>query len=248
MAELGERAYLFSLGVSDLDPSISDHPSGLYDHATVAALSAAAACQFRGPCWLVLEAGRGDVYTPDGGRLHAHVIADREDGPQHITPDTERCKWVYDAPGAWRYLHKADPKTLDALIDYTAARVLSPTGKTPRTRRTFRSAARSTWLESNRVRADPLPPVLPCGRCRVRHLSGCPQCTKPNVSAQPTRTRGDRPAQGASTPLQPVPPTSKPSTPERPRPITAPHRRNLVITTAAPLHSPRGGRTHGPAP
>jgi hypothetical protein len=272
MTELGEHAYISRLKVSDLDPSMNDHPSGRHDHATVAALSAAAARLFNGPFWLVLEAGHGDVYAPDGGCLHAHVVHHRNDGPLQLPRDTERCKWVYDAPGAWRYLHKSDPATLEALIDYTAACVLSPTGKPPRTRRMFRSSARSAWLESaelhERMSADPLPPVLPCGRCRSRCLCRS-HCTTQYVSQHRTHPRGEQPAQRPTAPSQPVLPISEPSIPEHPRqrpservytasqtprpqpvgaPHGSPHRRLRKVTADAPPSRRQDELTAPPTP
>lgn len=182
MAELGQYAYLFSLTVRDLDASISDAPSGLYDAATIAAAAAAAGRLFQGPCFVVFERGTGDVYAPGAGRLHLHVLAHRDDGPQDIARDTERCKWVHDAAGLYRYLHKSDPYSFEALIDYTSARVLSPTGKPPRTRRHFSGAKRSAWLASHCTNdlTPNLPPVLPCRR---RHLRHCPEHTAAAAAA-----------------------------------------------------------------
>ncbi len=165
-----DYAYLFTLRVRELDPDVSDDPSGRFDPAVVAALYAAAARLFRSPFFMVLEPG-------EGGRLHAHVIAHRHDGPEHIPRESQRCKWLFDVPGMYGYLHKHDPLTFADLNDYTFARVLAPNGRTPRTRRHFLGPERLAWTQTNALSLTlygPLPPVLSCGRCRGRHLHPCP--------------------------------------------------------------------------
>ncbi len=148
MDSLGSSAYLFRLETSDLDPSISSDPSGLYSAAVVSRLANAAAKLFQGPFLLTLEVGRGDFRAPGRGRLHAHLIGHRDDGPgpQHIRRDTERCKAVYDVLGAYRYLAKCpEPYSLEAELDATVALVLSPSGRLPNTRRHFLSLERLAW-------------------------------------------------------------------------------------------------------
>lgn len=172
MAALGPHACLFTLTVRELDRDASDDPDGLYDRATLDALAGAARRRFRGPCWVVFEVGRN-------GRLHVHVIAHRHDGPEHIPRESQRCKWVHDGPGLVAYLNKADPYSLEAEISLQVARLLSPSGRTPNTRRPLWGRKRLAWLETNALSKTthygPLPPVLACGRCRGRHLPfSCP--------------------------------------------------------------------------
>lgn len=170
MAELGKHAYLFTLTPRDLDPNLSDDPSGLYD-ATLEALAAAAGRLFQGPCWVVAEVGRGDYRTPGRGLLHTHVVGHRNDGLQDLERDTPRCRWIYDAFKLWRYLHKPpEAYNLEALLDYKAACVLSLAGHSPQTRRPFRSPERTAWARAQCTNdhSPPIPPVLACGRCRGR--------------------------------------------------------------------------------
>ncbi len=164
MDSLGSSAYLFRLDVRDLDPSVSDHPRGLYDHRTVSALAAAASRLFRGPFYLVLEVGRGDFRAPGRGRLHAHLIAHRDDGPgpQHIRRDTKRCQPIYDVLGAYRYLAKPpEPYSLEAELDVTAALALSPSGRLPNTRRHFLSPERLAWAAALHCPKNQTHPTAP---------------------------------------------------------------------------------------
>lgn len=176
IAALGEHAYLFTPTVRDLDPSLSDHPDGLDDDAVVDALFRAAAENFRGPFFMVLEEGEGDA--SGRGHLHPHVIAPRDDGPQHIPRESQRCKWVYDPLGLYRYLNKHRPYSLEAHLSYDAALILSSTGRTPKVRRHFLGPDRLAYAAELTARAAPLPPVLECGKCRGRCLCRRPaQCT-----------------------------------------------------------------------
>ncbi len=183
-AALGEREYLFTLTVRDLDPNISDHPDGLHDPAVVNALFEAAAEKFCGPFYMTLEVGRGDI--SGRGRLHPHVIAHRDDGPPHIRRESQRCKWVYDALNLYRYLNKHEPPTREAQISYTAALVRNPTGRAPKVRRPFLFPNRVAYAAELTARAEPLPPVLECGQCRGRCLCRRgPQCTN-DLTPEPT--------------------------------------------------------------
>ncbi len=195
---LSGHAYLFTLTTADLEPSLSDDPSGLYGN-TVSALLDSVARAFHGPAYAVAEVGKGSA-PGRRGRLHCHVIAHRDDGPQHVPRGGERCKPVYDAPNLYRYLAKApEPYTLEAHLDHSAAEVISATGKPPRTRRHFLGAQRLAWAEA--------------------------QCTN-GLSVNPApSTRGEPAPQGGSTPLQPVTLNPEPSTlPDPPqRPAERPH-------------------------
>ena len=217
MDALGSSAYLFRLDVRDLDPSISDHPSGLYD-CTVDALSAAASRLFRGPFYLVLEVGRGNFRAPGRGRLHAHLIAHREDGPgpQHIRRDTERCKAVYDVLGAYRYLAKCpEPYSLEAELDATAALVLNPSGRLPNTRRHFLSPERLAWAAAPHCPKDQTPPPAP---------DTAPAETAPQLPARAPSTPD------ATPPLDAPGPSPRPLSPLKTRPVVV----CLVVATAPP--------------
>lgn len=177
MSAFGDYAYVSRLNVSDLDPNVSDDPSGLYDRRTLKRLADAAGELFRGPFWLVFEAGRGDVYGPDGGKLHAHAAHHRHDGPAHIERDTLRCRWIYDPLNLWRYHFKHDPPTRELLLEHAVAELLSPSGRLPNVRRPFWSRERLLWVGATGLYDQTfgeLPPVLPCGCCRGRYLPTCP--------------------------------------------------------------------------
>lgn len=146
MDSLGNSAYFFTLTPADLGVVLSDDASGLYD-ATVSALLAAVARSFRGPVYAVAEVGKGRPGRR--GRLHVHVIAHRDDGPQHIRRDSQRCQPVYDVFGLYKYLAKPPEKfSLEAELDAAAARVLSPSGRLPNTRRHLVTAERLAWVAS----------------------------------------------------------------------------------------------------
>ncbi len=167
--ERGTFAYLFTLSLRDLGLTISDDRRGRFTPKVVEAIHAAVARMFNGPYYAVIEPG-------EHGRLHVHVIAHRFDGPPDLERDTVRCRWVYDAPGLYAYLNKADPYSPDDEAEYLAARTLSPTGRTPRLRRHRLDSERLMWVGTNVLSltlARP-PDVLPCGRCRYRHLPDCP--------------------------------------------------------------------------
>ncbi len=156
MDALGSDAYLFSLTVADLDSSLSDDPSGLYGD-TVTALLAAVAAVFNGPVYAVAEVGKGRPGRR--GKLHVHCVAHRDDGPAHVRRDSQRCTAVYDPLGLYRYLAKPpEPYSLAAELDAAAARVLSPSGRLPNTRRHLLSPERLAWVASTYSPIEPNPP------------------------------------------------------------------------------------------
>ncbi len=146
---LGNSARLFTFWPRDL--GLSDEleaPENLYDHAAMKEFFAAVGECFLGTCYAVAEVG-------EFGRLHGHAIAHKLDGLPSVRAhrDSERCKEIYDVRGLYRYLHKEDSWTLEAELAYSAAKVISPTGKLPRTRRHFLTgerpyAAMIFWLKS----------------------------------------------------------------------------------------------------
>jgi hypothetical protein len=159
MDALGSNAHMFTLTPADLEPSLSDDPSGLYGD-TVSALLDSVARAFHGPAYAVAEVGKGSA-PGRRGRLHVHVVAHRLDGPAHIPRDTARCQQIYDIFGLYRYLAKTpEPYSLAAELDATAARVMRPSGRLPNTRRHFLSADR---LELGRrlMPIAPNPPAHP---------------------------------------------------------------------------------------
>jgi hypothetical protein len=144
MDALGSAAYMFTLSTADLEPSLSDDPSGLYGD-TVSALLDRVARAFHGPAYAVAEVGKGSA-PGRRGRLHVHVVAHRDDGPAHVRRDTARCQPVYDIFGLYRYLAKTpEPYSLAAELDASAARVMRPSNRLPNTRRHFLSADRLEW-------------------------------------------------------------------------------------------------------
>lgn len=148
MTALGSAATFFTLTVSELDPSLSDDPSGLYDRATMRRLFDSTARAFRGPVYAVAEVGKGSHGRR--GRLHLHVVGHRDDGPAHIPRDSRRCQPVYDPFGMYRYLSKPpEPYSLEAALDAAAARVLSPSGRLPNTRQHRISPERLAFLEAS---------------------------------------------------------------------------------------------------
>ncbi len=185
MVALSSNAYVFRLRLSDFC-DLSDHPSGLYlDHLNN--MFKALERTFSGPIYAVAEVGQGDFKTSGRGRLHIHVIAHKDDGPQHIPRDTERCKRVYDAPGLYRYLAK-EPEhwSLEAELDHAATCVLSSTGKPPRTRRHFLASHRLEQVAhctNDLTLSDPSPLNEPE---RARALSTSPSSTMattyPNIA------------------------------------------------------------------
>lgn len=157
MDALAGNAYFFSLTPRDLDPKLSDDPSGLYDADVMTALFAAVARVFRGPVYAVVEVGRGRPGRR--GKLHAHVIAHRLDGPAHLDRDTQRCQWVYDPFNLYKYLAKPpEPDSLEAQLDAAAARVLSRGGRLPNTRRHLITAERLEWSRRRLLPIEPKPP------------------------------------------------------------------------------------------
>ncbi len=161
MDALGSAAYFFTLTTADLDASIPDAPSGLYDQAVMTKLFTAVKNAFDGPVYAVVEVGKGSA-PGRRGRLHVHAIAHRDDGPQHITRDTARCTPVYDVLGLYRYLNKVPEQySLDSALDAAAARVLSPSGRLPNTRRHLVTVERLAWVPSTYCPKDQTPPAGP---------------------------------------------------------------------------------------
>lgn len=258
MASLGSSACFYSLTVADLDPAISDAPDGIYDPAIVNALFSAAARHFRGPFFMTLEVGRGDLDAPGRGRLHPHVIAHRDDGPQHIARDSERCKPVYDAVKLYGYLHKGEPYTLEALSDLTAARILY--GKPPRVRRHFLDPARTAWAASHCSKNLTLEPRSPraaagqhnalaidCTNTSPSTVAAIPQ-TAPQPSHDGLRAR---PAHLEGTARAAPHPRSQPATanseaPNTPNPAQRPARRAYEAPGRPPRHRLDSSRSSVP--
>ncbi len=148
MDALGSAAYLFTLRPADLDASIPDDPGGLYDAVVMTKLFTAVKNAFDGPVYGVVEVGKGSA-PGRRGRLHVHIVAHRDDGPQNIKRNTGRCTAVYDVLGLYRYLAKPpESYSLDAALDAAAARVLSPSGRLPNTRRHMVTSERLAWVVS----------------------------------------------------------------------------------------------------
>lgn len=146
LAALGDAARLSTVRPGDLDSAFSEHPSGLYDHATMRALFDALATAYRGPLYAVAEVGKGDHRATGRGLLHFHIIHHKNDGPTRDARPSERCKPLHDPAGLYRYLSKPPERySLEAALDLAAARVTSPTGRAPRTRRHYLSADRLRW-------------------------------------------------------------------------------------------------------
>jgi hypothetical protein len=182
MDALGSNAHMFTLTPADLEPSLSDDPSGLYGD-TVSALLAAVACVFHGPAYAVAEVGKGSA-PGRRGRLHVHVVAHRDDGPAHIPRDTARCQPVYDIFGLYRYLAKTpEPYNLAAELDASAARVMRPSGRLPNTRRHFLSAERLEWaaaqcpIEPNSQNTTPADPQTATAATAATRATTSPKTT-----------------------------------------------------------------------
>ncbi len=144
VSALGGHAYLFTLRPADI--GLSDRysaPSTLYSRA-LDDVFAALERTFSGPFYAVCEIGDGSNH--ERGTLHIHVIGHRNDGPPNIPRGGERCKPIYNAFGAYRYLGKpAEQYSLEAHLDHAAARVVNPSGKSPRSRRHFLGTRRIAW-------------------------------------------------------------------------------------------------------
>ncbi len=202
MSALGDSAYIFRLSPAELGLSLErEDPSSLYSPDAVEEIYRAVACAFSGPLYAVVEVGGGDLQTPGRGRLHLHVIAHREDGPQTIRRDTERSKPVTDPLGLYRYLAKPpEPYSLDAELDLAAARALSPTGKAPRTRRHFLGPERIAWASLHCSKNQTVRAPLHCSKNQT--VSAPPSAPiSPPLDQDPARAteetdqaRGPRPA------------------------------------------------------
>ncbi len=151
MTSLGSSAFLFTLTPADVGlPEHLEHPGNLYQHAALEEIFGALERTFSGPFFAVVEVGDGPPAGTSRGRLHLHIIAHEHDGPPHLRRNSERHKPVTDPRGLYRYLHKAPERySLDAHLDLSSARTLSPTGKPPRTRRHYLGPSRLAWAEAN---------------------------------------------------------------------------------------------------
>jgi hypothetical protein len=202
MSALGSAVHLFTLTPADLGlPASYSDPSVLYDPVLLGYVFKALERAFSGPLFGACEVGTGT--GPERGKLHVHAIAHRNDGPAHIKRDTVRCKPVYDAPGAYRYLHKpAEPYSLEAHLDHAAAKVVNPSGKAPRTRRHFLGPQRLGWRGLNATNDLTLPPAPQPTRDDTPPK--LPERTPaPVATGYPTRTRGD-PAATRTTSTRPL--------------------------------------------
>ncbi len=84
--------YFFTLTAKDLGIHEKfSYPSGLYDEDIILIWREALQEAFKGCFYFALEVGKGDYKAPERGRIHVHVIADRDDGPQHLERDTKKC-------------------------------------------------------------------------------------------------------------------------------------------------------------
>ncbi len=219
MDALGPAAYFFTLTPTDLDPSLSDDPSGLYGD-TVSDLLAAVARAFRGPVYAVAEVGKGSPGRR--GRLHVHCVAHRDDGPATIKRDTACCQEVYDVLGIYRYLSKPpEPYSLEAELDAAAARVMSPSGRLPNSRRHFLGPERLEW--SRRLMAlEPNSPPAPAREPRDGdRLDPVDEAPEPSLE----------------TPQRPAEPTPRPFDPRRPLPFPNSPGKNM----------PRRGTSRAPS-
>ncbi len=235
MDALGSAAYLFTLTTADLEPSLSDDPSGLYGD-TVSALLAAVARAFHGPVYAVAEVGKGSA-PGRRGRLHVHVVAHRDDGPAHVRRDTARCQPVYDVFGLYRYLAKTpEPYSLAAELDASAARVMRPSGRLPNTRRHFLSAERLVWAAAQCPKNQtPQPRPMPLEPNSPNTTPADPQTATAATRATTAPKTTSRPRPGplsyhrAATRSNPprAPPTAR-----RPPTTLHPLRKEKPMTTA----------------
>ncbi len=193
MDSLGSAAYMFTLTPANLNPTLLDDPSGLYD-STVSALLAAVACAFNGPVYAVAEVGKGSA-PGCRGRLHVHVVAHRDDGPAHVRRDTARCTPVYDVLGLYRYLAKPpEPYSLAAELDAAAARVMRPSGRLPNTRRHLLSAERLEWAAAQCPKNQTHPETTPATPAPEPQPSA-PKTVLSDHRAPDTSARTSKPSQ-----------------------------------------------------
>ncbi len=187
MDALGNAAHFFTLTPADLDPNLSDDPSGLY-RDTVSALLDAVARAFHGPAYAVAEVGKGRPGCR--GKLHVHVMAHRDDGPAHIKRDTQRCTAVYDVFGLYRYLAKPPERySLEAELDATAARVMSRSGRLPNTRRHLLTPARLAWVASTYCPKNQTPPDTPHTAPQTPHTAAAGTQATPTPAPRPRPLR-----------------------------------------------------------
>lgn len=100
LAAVTDELHLYTLHTAHL--GLSERlaaPTGIYRHKTVTVWREAISEAFTGAYWWRIEAGTE-------GRLHVHVMADRDAGPVDLVRGGECCKPVHDLPGLLRYLAK----------------------------------------------------------------------------------------------------------------------------------------------
>jgi hypothetical protein len=145
------QPYFFSLTHKDLDiPKERAHPSLLYKTASLEVWRKTLKAKFKGCFYFALEVGGGDFKDKKRGLLHAHVIAARDDGPARIKRDSQKCKAGNRMEGLLDYLNKIpEAYSLEAHMDYQAARIMSKSRRAPRTRGWIVSKERQAWNRDN---------------------------------------------------------------------------------------------------
>lgn len=142
---LKDSGRLFTVKLTDLDPSLSDDPVGRFDEAFVDRCFQTIRQRTRGPFHAVLEVGKGDYRKEGIGRLHVHIMAHAESGLKRYVRTDEGCKPIHDFWGLLHYLNKAEPYSLSDHHEFSAAKILSKCGRLPKLRRTFCGPQRLAW-------------------------------------------------------------------------------------------------------
>lgn len=129
------------LNAQDLDlPPELEHPHCIDEPMVLRLWLDRIKRKYQGSLYYVFEVGRGDYRDAGRGRLHAHIVAHRDDHPEHIPRDTERCKAVYNLFGLLVYHQKERPWSIEAESSYRAALALN--GRPLKVRNYLRSAKR----------------------------------------------------------------------------------------------------------